>query len=64
MKKLEYTKYEKARIIGARALQLAAGAPCLIKAPKGITSAVTLAQLEFQKGVTPLYVIRENKSYF
>ena len=29
--KMIYTKYEKARIIGARALQIAMGAPMLLK---------------------------------
>ena len=29
--KYKYTKYEKARIIGARALQIAMGAPTLLK---------------------------------
>ncbi len=59
MKKVVLTKYEKARIIGARALQLAAGAPCLIKSSKPDASAVKLAVLEFDKGVIPLYVVRE-----
>ena len=31
---MKYTKYEKARIIGARALQLAMGAPLLLKLTK------------------------------
>ena len=53
------TKYEKARIVGARALQLAMGAPCLVKVPKGLTNAVQLAIYEFEKGVVPLQVIRE-----
>ena len=30
MKREEYTKYEKARIVGARALQIAMGAPILV----------------------------------
>ena len=29
--KIEYTKYEKARMIGSRALQLSMGAPFLVK---------------------------------
>lgn len=54
----EYTKYEKARIIGARALQLAYGAPPLIKVPKGMVDPIDLAELEFEKGVIPITVIR------
>ena len=33
---LRYTRFEKARIIGARALQISMGAPSLIKIPKNI----------------------------
>ncbi|MEM3841173.1 MAG: DNA-directed RNA polymerase subunit K [Candidatus Micrarchaeaceae archaeon] len=54
----EYSKYEKARIIGARALQLAFGAPPLIKVPEGVTDPLKLAELEFEKGVIPITIIR------
>jgi len=52
-----YTRFEKARIIGARALQIAMGAPILIDVPEGITS-LDAAMLEFEKGIIPLTVIR------
>ncbi len=53
-----YTRFEKARIIGARALQIAMGAPpLLIDVPEGITP-LEAALLEFEKGVIPLTVIR------
>jgi len=55
----DLNRFEKARLIGARALQLASGAPPLVKVPKGMVSAVDLAMLEFEKGVIPLVVIRE-----
>jgi len=55
----EYTKFEKARIIGARALQLAYGAPPLIKVPEGITDPLDLAEIEFDKGVIPITIIRD-----
>jgi DNA-directed RNA polymerase subunit K/omega len=58
----ELNKFEKARVIGARALQLASGAPPLVSVPKGTTSAVKLAFLEFEKGVLPLVVVKEWKS--
>ncbi|MGB9732985.1 MAG: DNA-directed RNA polymerase subunit K [Candidatus Micrarchaeia archaeon] len=54
----EYTKFEKARIIGARALQLAYGAPPLIKVPKMVYEPLELAELEFNEGVIPIIVIR------
>jgi DNA-directed RNA polymerase, subunit K (EC 2.7.7.6) len=56
---VEYTKFEKARIIGARALQLAYGAPPIIKVPKGMTDPIDLAELEYEKGVIPITVIRD-----
>ncbi|MFH1780081.1 MAG: DNA-directed RNA polymerase subunit K [Candidatus Micrarchaeota archaeon] len=57
-KKIVLTKYEKARIVGARALQLSMGAPPLVKVPEGVISAVLLANLEFEKNVIPLQVVR------
>ena len=52
----DYTRYEKARIIGARALQISMGAPVLI-ASKSIDP-LELAMEEFEKGVTPITVKR------
>ncbi len=54
----EYTKFEKARVIGARALQLAHGAPPLIKVPKDVVDPIILAELEFNKGVIPITIIK------
>jgi len=51
------TRFEKARLISARALQLAFGAPPLIKANEA-SSAYNLAKKELQDGVLPLTVIR------
>ncbi len=55
---MEYTKYERARIIGARALQLAMGAPLLIKRPKELYDTVDIAELELDKGVLPITIKR------
>ena len=54
--KKEYTKYEKARIIGARALQIAMGAPVLIAT--GEIDPIDIAMAEFEKGVVPITVKR------
>ncbi|MBI2141901.1 DNA-directed RNA polymerase subunit K [Candidatus Woesearchaeota archaeon] len=59
-----YTKYEKARIIGARALQISSGAPFLVKIPEGELeklrySPVRIAALEFEKGLIPIQVKKE-----
>jgi DNA-directed RNA polymerase subunit K len=55
---MEYTKFEKARIIGARALQLAYGAPPLIKVPEGVFDPLVLADIEFNEGVIPIVVLK------
>ncbi len=55
---MEYTRYETARIIGARALQLAYGAPPLIKVPSGVSDPLALAEIEFDEGVIPIVVIK------
>lgn len=48
----EYTRFEKARIIGARALQIARGAPPVIKTD--IRDPIKIAEEEFKEGVIPL----------
>ncbi|PIN99747.1 DNA-directed RNA polymerase subunit K [archaeon CG10_big_fil_rev_8_21_14_0_10_43_11] len=55
---MEYNKYEKARIIGARALQIAMGAPLLIKRNKSVTNPVIIAMEEYEKNVIPITVRR------
>ena len=54
----KYTRFEKARIIGARALQISMGAPSLIKIPKGIISPIEIAMLEFNEDAIPITVKR------
>ena len=51
------TRYEKARIISARALQVSMGAPILIKTSEHDPKAI--ARAEFEKGVLPITVKRE-----
>ncbi|MDO8554902.1 MAG: DNA-directed RNA polymerase subunit K [Candidatus Micrarchaeota archaeon] len=55
---MELTKYEFARIIGARSLQLARGAPPMLKIDEPL-SFIAIAELEFKKGIIPLTVLRE-----
>ena len=55
---MEFTRYERARVIGARALQLAMGAPFLIKRPADMHDTVKLATLELTSGVLPITVKR------
>ena len=52
-----YTRYEKARIIGARSLQISMGAPVLIDDLN--TDSLYLAKKEYELGITPITVKRE-----
>lgn len=57
------TKYERARIIGARALQISMGAPLLLKLKKEDYetmhySPIEIAKLEFSKGILPITIKR------
>ena len=57
---MEYTRFEKARIIGARALQLSMGAPStLAKIPKNLIDPIEIAMLEFKEGAIPITVKRD-----
>lgn len=51
------TRFEKARIISARALQLSLGAPQLVAEAK-TTNMYKLAEIEFAQKVLPLSVLR------
>ncbi|MFH1224440.1 MAG: DNA-directed RNA polymerase subunit K [Candidatus Diapherotrites archaeon] len=55
------TRFEKTRLISARALQLSLGAPLLVDAGKEgkDLSMNELAKLELEKKVIPLAVLRE-----
>jgi DNA-directed RNA polymerase subunit K len=54
----EYTRFERARILGARALQISLGAPILIDVPPTLIDPVTIAEMEFEANVIPITVRR------
>ncbi|MFQ6010466.1 MAG: DNA-directed RNA polymerase subunit K [Candidatus Aenigmatarchaeota archaeon] len=56
MKKENFTRFERARIIGTRALQISRGAPALIKTNE--KDPIRVAELEFEQGLSPLGVKR------
>lgn len=63
MREGEYTKYEKARMLGSRALQISMGAPFLVKiSEKELDeigySPIAIAKKEYDAGVIPLTVTR------
>ena len=53
-----YTRFEKARIIGARALQISYGAPVLTDYPEDMLDPIDIAMLEFDKDLIPISVVR------
>ena len=55
---MELTRFEKARIIGARSLQLASGAPPMIELAEKTVNPVNIAYAEFEKDAIPLVVLR------
>lgn len=62
----KYSKYEKARIVGARALQISMGAPFAIKlSPEELEkihyNPVEIAKLELEKDAIPITVKRPAK---
>lgn len=59
---MEYTRFEKARIVGARALQISMGAPTLIKIPKDVIAPIDIAMIEFNEDAIPITVKRAGKS--
>ncbi|MBS7659112.1 DNA-directed RNA polymerase subunit K [Candidatus Bathyarchaeota archaeon] len=52
------TRFERARIVGARALQIAMGAPVLIEIPEGDISPIDIALKELEAGVLPITIRR------
>jgi len=59
----DFTKYEKARMVGSRALQLSMGAPFLVKiTPAELAKMrydpIDIALKEFAEGVIPITVRR------
>jgi len=59
----QLTKYERARIIGARSLQLSMGAPMMVKlTPKQLEEInydpLEIAKMEYDQGLMPISVRR------
>ena len=52
------TRFEKARIMGARALQLSLGAPVFIEIPKTAVTSLEIAMEELKQRVIPIVIKR------
>ena len=53
---MEFTRFERARLLGARALQIAMGAPPILRVPS--MDPLGLATAELEGGVLPMQVQR------
>jgi DNA-directed RNA polymerase subunit K len=54
---MRYTRYERARIVGARALQISMGAPPLVEMETN--NPVKIARHELERDVLPITVRRD-----
>ncbi|MBL7160692.1 MAG: DNA-directed RNA polymerase subunit K [Candidatus Aenigmarchaeota archaeon] len=52
--KREYSKFERTRIISARALQIAQGSPVFVDVPKGEFRPIEIAKMEWDVGLIPI----------
>ena len=52
------TRFERARIIGARALQLSLGAPPLVAVAEGVSNAIMMAAYELEQKALPISLRR------
>jgi DNA-directed RNA polymerase I, II, and III subunit RPABC2 len=52
------TRFERARIVGARALQIAMGAPILIEPSSNLSNPIDIALNELESGMLPITIRR------
>jgi DNA-directed RNA polymerase subunit K/omega len=52
------TRFEKARVVGARALQISMGAPILVDVPESFSSPIDIALKELEAGILPITIRR------
>ena len=54
MESKDYTRFEKARILGARALQISMGAPLLVLEGGKAIDPMDIATMEFENDLIPI----------
>ncbi len=52
------TRFERARIVGARALQISMGAPILMQVPVTRVGPIDIAMKELESGILPITIRR------
>jgi len=55
----KFNKFEKARIISSRSLQISMDAPILVKISKNDHNPITISRDEFKKEVIPITIKRD-----
>jgi len=55
---VKYTRFERARIIGARALQISMGSPVLTDIADSVIDPIEISILEYNSGAIPMTVKR------
>lgn len=56
---MDYTRFEEARLIGARALQIELGAPIFVKVTDPKAKSLEIAKIELENDLLPLTVKRK-----
>ena len=59
MVNMKYTRFEKARIIGSRALQISYRAPVLVDYSESMSDPNDIAMLEYDNDMIPITVVRD-----
>jgi DNA-directed RNA polymerase I, II, and III subunit RPABC2 len=52
------TRFERARIVGARALQISMGAPILVELPESMSDPIDISIRELVEGMLPMTIRR------
>ena len=52
------TRFEKARIVGARALQISMGAPILVEPSQNLSNPIDIDLKELESGILPMTIRR------
>ena len=61
---MKLSRFEKARIIGARALQVSMGAPIMVAIPQDLYDPILISEMEFGEDAIPITVKRAQEIDF
>jgi DNA-directed RNA polymerase subunit K len=61
---MKLSRFEKARIIGARALQVSMGAPIMVAIPQDLYDPIRISEMEYADDAIPITVKRAQEIDF